>query len=107
MKLLFRVDAIALPQETSLFLWEEKEATMVVALDLNKMLSTSKEMEDSEAVIEQAEDGIRDVAVTGVQTCDLPISIDDVTTRLMICHYRAVISLPIRRNVTTLTTNST
>src|SRR5256884_1027063 len=32
----------------------------------------------------QAEDGIRDVAVTGVQTCALPIS---VLTRRMICAF--------------------
>src|SRR5687768_2550849 len=30
----------------------------------------------------QAEDGIRDVAVTGVQTCALPISVDDLTMRV-------------------------
>src|SRR2546422_4610094 len=30
----------------------------------------------------QAEDGIRDVAVTGVQTCALPISITGITTDL-------------------------
>src|SRR3712207_8858661 len=28
----------------------------------------------------QAEDGIRDIGVTGVQTCALPISVDDIPT---------------------------
>src|SRR5258707_11720286 len=29
----------------------------------------------------QAEDGIRDIGVTGVQTCALPISLDDLTSK--------------------------
>src|SRR2546429_5961676 len=33
----------------------------------------------------QAEDGIRDVAVTGVQTCALPISLAAEGARVMIC----------------------
>src|SRR2546429_4270978 len=32
----------------------------------------------------QAEDGIRDVAVTGVQTCALPISFADVITQIVL-----------------------
>src|SRR5206468_9379301 len=31
----------------------------------------------------QAEDGIRDLIVTGVQTCALPISAEDVTTKFV------------------------
>src|SRR2546422_6999660 len=37
----------------------------------------------------QAEDGIRDVAVTGVQTCALPISIGATTSRLPFGHHGA------------------
>src|SRR2546429_8404790 len=44
----------------------------------------------------QAEDGIRDVAVTGVQTCALPICLQSPrrTCHLSSCKRRAAVSLP-------------
>src|SRR5256886_12990709 len=36
--------------------------------------STARKMSSSDAFYSQAEDGIRDLTVTGVQTCALPIS---------------------------------
>src|SRR3712207_4246202 len=37
----------------------------------------------------QAEDGIRDIGVTGVQTCALPIFVNRRTARLFAAHYPA------------------
>src|SRR5205809_3805026 len=46
----------------------------------------------------QAEDGIRDVAVTGVQTCALPISVlkpaRSATRKVSVCSPRPTVSAP-------------
>src|SRR3989475_2695798 len=43
----------------------------------------------------QAEDGIRDLTVTGVQTCALPISLQHGTDRVPLVEVLAVVLLPV------------
>src|SRR2546422_4579591 len=54
----------------------------MVKLNLNEITTRPNAVNASVIFFFQAEDGIRDVAVTGVQTCALPIS-HTVTTRLI------------------------
>ena len=59
--------------------------------DLSSSGNVSVQASLMETEFFQAEDGIRDIGVTGVQTCALPISIKETCAETMIDEERSVI----------------